>query len=56
MLRDLGNERRFVFIERWADVDTHKAAGPMLDKRLFEPMMAALDGPPDGAYLDYLLG
>ncbi len=55
MLRDLGNERRFVFIERWADVDAHKAAGPMLDKRIFEPMMAALDGPPEGAYLDYLI-
>ncbi|KKW92523.1 MULTISPECIES: putative quinol monooxygenase [Sphingobium] len=55
MLRDLGNERRFVLIERWADVDAHKAAGAMLDKGLIAPMMAALDGPPDGAYLDYLI-
>ncbi|WP_150292328.1 putative quinol monooxygenase [Sphingobium estronivorans] len=55
MLRDLGNERRFVFIEQWADIDAHKAAGAMLDKGLFAPMMAALDGPPDGAYFDYLI-
>ena len=55
MLRDLANERRFIFIERWADVDAHKAAGSMLDKSLFAPMMAALDGPPESAYLDYLL-
>ncbi|WP_176591187.1 putative quinol monooxygenase [Sphingobium sp. EM0848] len=55
MLRDLGNERRFVFIEKWADIDAHKAAGAVLDKGLFAPMMAALDGPPDGAYFDYLI-
>lgn len=55
MLRDLANERRFVFTEKWTDVDAHKAAGPMLDKGLFAPMMAALDGPPDGAYFDYLI-
>jgi heme oxygenase (mycobilin-producing) len=55
MLRDLGNERRFLFIEKWADVDAHKAAGPLLDKGVFAPMMAALDGPPDGAYFDYLV-
>ena len=56
LLRDLGNERRFIFIEKWADVGAHKAAGPLLDKSLFAPMMAALDGPPDGAYFDYLIG
>lgn len=54
MLRDLGNAQRFVFIERWADVDAHKNAGALLDKSVFGPMMAALAGPPDGAYLDYL--
>jgi heme oxygenase (mycobilin-producing) len=56
MLRDLSNGRRFVFIERWADVEAHKAAGRLLDKSVIAPMMAALDGPPEGSYLDYLLG
>ena len=55
MMRDLANEQRFVFIEQWTDVDAHKAAGAMLDKSLFGPMMAALDGPPESAYLDYLM-
>jgi heme oxygenase (mycobilin-producing) len=56
MLRDLANGRRFVFIERWADVEAHKAASGLLDKSVIAPMMAALDGPPEGSYLDYLLG
>ena len=55
MLRDLAHEGRFIFIEQWADVEAHKAAGALLDKSLFVPMMAALDGPPESAYLDYLL-
>jgi quinol monooxygenase YgiN len=54
LLRDLGNERRFVFIEKWASVEAHKGAGALLAKEDFAPMMAALDGPPEGAYLDYL--
>ncbi|MCP1470782.1 quinol monooxygenase YgiN [Sphingobium sp. OAS761] len=54
LLRDIGNERRFVFIERWTSVEAHKAAGPQLDKAVIAPMMAAIDGPPDGCYLDSL--
>ncbi|SNS77667.1 Antibiotic biosynthesis monooxygenase [Sphingomonas laterariae] len=54
LLRDIGNERRFVFIEKWASVDAHKAAGEQLPKDAIAPVMGALDGPPDGAYLDYL--
>jgi len=54
LLRDLGNERRFVFIEKWVSVEAHKNAGSQIPKEYFTPMMAVLDGPPDGAYLDYL--
>ena len=54
MMRDCGNERRFVFIEKWTSIDAHKVGGKTLDKGLFAPMMAALDGPPEGCYLDYL--
>ena len=54
LLRDLGNERRFIFIEKWTSVEAHKGARDHLDKDAFAPVMAALDGPPDGAYLDYL--
>lgn len=54
MLRDLGNERRFLFIEKWATVEAHKEAGKVLPRELFSGLMANLDGPPDGAYFDYL--
>ena len=54
MLRDCGNERRFVFIEKWTSIDAHKEGAKNVDKAIFGPMMAALDGPPEGAYLDYL--
>ncbi|MGC4252661.1 MAG: antibiotic biosynthesis monooxygenase [Sphingobium sp.] len=54
MLRDIGNERRFIFIEKWADVDAHKAGSSSLDRSLIDRLGAALDGPPEGAYLDYL--
>ncbi|MDX3884740.1 MULTISPECIES: putative quinol monooxygenase [Edaphosphingomonas] len=54
LLRDIGNERRFIFIEKWDSVDAHKAAGPQLGKDALAPILAVLDGPPDGDYLDYL--
>ena len=54
LLRDLGNERRFVFIEKWDSEEAHKSAGGALDKAIIGPVMGALDGPPDGSYFDYL--
>jgi heme oxygenase (mycobilin-producing) len=54
LLRDSGNERRFFFIEKWESVDAHKDAGKLLPKEALGAIMAALDGPPDGSYLDYL--
>ena len=54
LLRDIGNERRFIFIEKWDSEESHKAAPGHLPEGLLEPVGAALDGPPDGAYFDYL--
>lgn len=54
LLRDSGNERRFFFIEKWTSIEAHKEAGKALGKEALAPVMAALDGPPDGSYLDYL--
>lgn len=54
LMRDIGNERRFIFIEKWESVDAHKGAGAHLPKETLAPVMATLDGPPDGGYLDYL--
>lgn len=54
LLRDCGNERRFVFIEKWTSIEAHKEGGKQVSKEVFAPVMGALDGPPDGAYFDYL--
>jgi Uncharacterized conserved protein len=54
LMRDSGNERRFIFIEKWASIEAHKEAGKALGKEALAPVWAALDGPPDGSYLDYL--
>lgn len=54
MLRDTGNERRFIFIERWESEQAHGSALSSLPEGVLDPVMAALDGPPDGSYYDYL--
>lgn len=54
LLRDLGNARRFIFIEKWESVEAHAQGGAHIPKESLAPLMAALDGPPDGAYFDYL--
>ena len=54
LLRDSGNERRFIFIEKWESEQAHGSALSSLPEGVLEPVMAALDGPPDGAYFDYL--
>lgn len=54
LLRDAGNEHRFVFIEKWETIDAHKGAGSLLGKEALAPVMGAIDGPPEGCYLDYL--
>jgi quinol monooxygenase YgiN len=59
VLRDIDNERRFVFIEKWESIDAHKAAGsnpqdvPAEAHVALKQVMAAVEGTPDGAYLDY---
>lgn len=54
LLRDCGNERRFLLIERWDSIEAHGAAAQLLPQPLIAGLMAALDGPPDGTYFDYI--
>lgn len=56
LLRDAGNERRFILIEKWDSVDAHKATQEQFKALQLKPMMEALDGPPDSSYFDYLVG
>jgi len=56
VLRDARKPGSFVFIEKWTSIEAHKAAGSALPKDTLGPVMAALANPPEGAYLDYLIG
>jgi quinol monooxygenase YgiN len=55
VLRDAEAPGRFVFIEKWTTIEHHKAAPAHLPKGGLDAVMAALAGPPEGAYFDYLL-
>jgi heme oxygenase (mycobilin-producing) len=55
VLRDLGNEQRFFLIEKWETVEAHKGAGKHIPREALGGLVATLDGPMDGAYLDYLV-
>jgi heme-degrading monooxygenase HmoA len=54
LLRDVDQPERFVFIEKWASVEAHKAGGPLLPKAVLTGLMGTLEGAPEGAYLEYL--
>jgi quinol monooxygenase YgiN len=54
LLRDMVDDRRFLFIEKWDSKEAHENGGNSLPKDALTPVMAVLDGPPDGAYFDYL--
>ena len=54
VLRDTAAPLRFLFIEKWESIDAHKAAGAQLPKGSLDGVMAALAGPPEGSYEEYL--
>ncbi len=54
VLRDLGNEHRFILIEKWASEEHHAKSLASLPEGTLDPVKAAAGGPPDGAYYDYL--
>lgn len=52
ILRDPRQTTYFVFIERWASIDAHKACGRLLGKEALDPVLAAIAQPPEGRYLE----
>jgi len=54
ILRDLGNEHRFIFIEKWTSEEHHAKAFETLPDGALNGVQDAAGGPPDGAYYDYL--
>jgi quinol monooxygenase YgiN len=55
LLRDLGNEHRFIFIEKWVSEEHHAAGLAALPDGALNGVQAAAGGPPDGAYYDYII-
>jgi len=55
VLRDMGNEHRFILIEKWATEDHHAKALAELPEGALAGVQAAAGGPPDGAYYDYIV-
>ena len=55
LYQDADRPERFTFLERWESVDAQKSGGKAVGKEAFEPIMAALAGPPEAASLTPLL-
>ncbi|MCW2361368.1 MULTISPECIES: putative quinol monooxygenase [Sphingobium] len=56
LLRDLGNEHRFIFIEKWVSEEHHAAGFASLPPGALDSVQAAAGGPPDGSHYDYIVG
>ena len=54
LLTDMGDTRRFVFIEHWRTKEDRDAAGALLGKSVFAPIMAAASTPPSRRLLERL--
>lgn len=54
VLRDLGNEHRFILIEKWESEEAHAASLAGLPEGSLDAVKAAAGGPPDGSYFDYV--
>nr|WP_235538725.1 antibiotic biosynthesis monooxygenase family protein [Sphingomonas sp. Root710] len=52
LMIDVQDPHLCMFVEHWASIDHHKAAGAALGKQAFAPVMALLAGPPEGCYLE----
>ncbi|HWJ70445.1 MAG TPA: antibiotic biosynthesis monooxygenase family protein [Sphingobium sp.] len=55
VLRDLGNEHRFILIEKWASEDHHGKSLASMPEGALDGVKDAAGGPPDGAYYDYIV-
>ncbi|MBN8832388.1 MAG: antibiotic biosynthesis monooxygenase [Sphingomonadales bacterium] len=55
LLRDLGNEHRFIFIEKWVSEEHHAKGLASLPEGALDGVQDAAGGPPDGSYYDYIV-
>ena len=52
LYRDPGDPDTYVFIEHWASVEDHEAAGAALGRGAFAPIIATVADRPAGRYLE----
>ncbi len=56
LLQDTKNPHRFIFIEKWASLESHKIAASALPKDAFASVMRCLASKPESSDLNYLVG
>jgi quinol monooxygenase YgiN len=56
VLRDLGNEHRFILIEKWASEEHHANSFATMPEGALDGVKASAGGPPDAGYYQYLVG
>jgi len=52
LYQDPAKPAYFLFIERWASIDVHKAGAKQLGKEALADVLAAIAQPPEGRYLE----
>ena len=55
VLRDLGNEHRFILIEKWTSEDHHAKSFASMPEGALNCVKDAAGGPPEGGYYDYIV-
>jgi heme oxygenase (mycobilin-producing) len=56
LLRSHEDSADFLFIEKWASIDHHRKVLETLGPDVLDPVGAAMAGPPDGSYQDWVFG
>jgi len=56
LLQDKEEPADFLFIEKWASVEHHKRALESMPPGTLDPVGAAMAGPPEGSYADWIFG
>ncbi len=54
VLQDAGDELHFTLFQRWSSAEAHQKGVASFDMKVVAELLAALDGPLDGAYFKYI--
>jgi quinol monooxygenase YgiN len=56
LMQDAENAGDFLFIEKWQTIDHHQKALESLPPGTLDPVVAAVAGPPEGSYMNWVFG